>query len=224
MKREAAMSDDSLTMWKKTQSTASASPAKPLSQPATADTLEAPPASVQSPGPQASSASAPAGRKTLGTADIMRVLRLLPHRYPFLMVDRIIEMDGDNSGIGIKNVSINEPHFQGHFPAFPVMPGVLLIEGIAQTAGALCVANLGEDYEPQLVYFMAIDKARFRRPVVPGDTVYFHVTKKRNRGRVWRFAGEARVNGQIVCEAEVSAMIIDPNQPQQGPGGPGSGA
>ncbi len=158
-----------------------------------------------------------AGQKALGTADIMRVLRLLPHRYPFLMVDRIIDMDGDNSGTGIKNVTINEPYFQGHFPSFPVMPGVLLIEGIAQTAGALCVASLGEDYEPQLVYFMAIDRARFRRPVVPGDTVHFHVTKKRNRGRVWRFEGQAKVNGQLVAEAEVSAMIVDPTQQNGSP-------
>lgn len=145
----------------------------------------------------------------LGTADIVRILKLLPHRYPFLLVDRIIEMDSDNSGIGIKNVSYNEPFFQGHFPNFPVMPGVLLIEGMAQTAGALCVATLAEAYEPQLVYFMAIDRARFRRPVLPGDTVHYHMVKKRNRGRVWRFEGKAMVNGQLVAEAEISAMIVD---------------
>ncbi len=151
-------------------------------------------------------------QKELGTADITRILKLLPHRYPFLLVDKIIDMDGDNSAIGIKNVSINEPFFQGHFPNFPVMPGVLLIEGMAQTAGALCVASLSEAYEPQLVYFMAIDRARFRRPVLPGDTVYYHMVKRRNRGRVWRFEGQAKVNGQLVAEAEISAMIMDPGQ------------
>lgn len=150
-------------------------------------------------------------KRELKTADIAEVMKLLPHRYPFLMVDKIIDMDGDSSAVGVKNVTFNEPHFQGHFPNFPVMPGVLLIEGIAQTAGALCVSNLGANYEPQLVYFMTIDRARFRRPVVPGDTVYYHVSKRRNRGRVWRFDGEVRVNGQVVAEAEVSAMIIDPN-------------
>ncbi|MFT4078841.1 3-hydroxyacyl-ACP dehydratase FabZ [Rhodomicrobium lacus] len=150
-------------------------------------------------------------RRELGTADITRILQLLPHRYPFLLVDRIIEMDGDRSAIGIKNVTINEPFFQGHFPNFPVMPGVLLIEGMAQTAGALCMASLS-GFEPQLVYFMSIDGARFRRPVLPGDQVHFHMTKKRNRGRVWRFDGEARVNGQLVAEAEISAMIVDPNE------------
>ncbi len=153
-----------------------------------------------------------AEKKELGTADIVRVLKLLPHRYPFLLVDKIVDMDGDSSAVGIKNVTINEPFFQGHFPNFPVMPGVLLIEGMAQTAGALCVANLDESYEPQLVYFMSIDRARFRKPVVPGDTVHYHMTKKRNRGRVWRFEGKAKVNGQLVAEAEISAMIVDQGQ------------
>jgi 3-hydroxyacyl-[acyl-carrier-protein] dehydratase len=155
---------------------------------------------------------AQAGKKELGSADIVRILKLLPHRYPFLLVDKIVDMDGDSSAVGIKNVTINEPFFQGHFPNFPVMPGVLLIEGMAQTAGALCVANLAESYEPQLVYFMSIDRARFRRPVLPGDTVRYHMTKKRNRGRVWRFEGKAKVNGQVVAEAEISAMIVDPGQ------------
>jgi 3-hydroxyacyl-[acyl-carrier-protein] dehydratase len=136
-------------------------------------------------------------------------MKLLPHRYPFLLVDRLQDMDGDESCVGIKNVTINEPFFQGHFPQFPVMPGVLIIEGLAQTAGALCVASLGEDYNPQVVYFMGIDKAKFRRPVVPGDQLHYHVRKLRSRGRVWRFYGEARVNGQVVAEAEVSAMIAD---------------
>ena len=151
-----------------------------------------------------------ADKSVLDVADIQRVMKLLPHRYPFLMIDRIIEMDGDRSGIGIKNVTINEPFFQGHFPQYPVMPGVLLIEGLAQTAGALAAASLGEDYRASLVYFMGIDRAKFRRPVVPGDQLRFHVTKKRSRGRVWRFFGEVKVEGQIVAEAEVSAMIVDP--------------
>lgn len=151
-----------------------------------------------------------ARQKELGTADIARIMKLLPHRYPFLLVDKIVEMDGDQSAVGIKNVTINEPFFQGHFPNFPIMPGVLIIEGMAQTAGALCVATLKESYEPQLVYFMGIDRARFRRPVLPGDTIHYHMTKRRNRGRVWRFEGIAKVNGQTVAEAEISAMIVDP--------------
>ncbi len=150
--------------------------------------------------------------ETLDRADIARVLKLLPHRYPFLMIDRIVDIDADNSAVGIKNVTINEPYFQGHFPDFPVMPGVLLIEGMAQTAGAICVAALGELYEPQIVYFMSIDKAKFRRPVFPGDCVRFHVRKIRNRGPVWRFHGEAKVNDTLMAEAEVSAMIVDPNK------------
>ena len=155
---------------------------------------------------------AKAEKKELGAADVARILKLLPHRYPFLLVDKLVDMDGDTSVVGIKNVTINEPFFQGHFPNFPVMPGVLLIEGMAQTAGALCLSNLADSYEPQLVYFMSIDRARFRRPVLPGDTVHYHMTKKRNRGRVWRFEGKAKVNGQLVAEAEISAMIVDPRQ------------
>ena len=150
----------------------------------------------------------------LESADITRVMKLLPHRYPFLLVDRIDEMNGDNSAIGLKNVTANEPFFPGHFPDFPVMPGVLIIEGLAQTAGALCVHSLGESYKPQLVYFMGIDRAKFRRPVRPGDTIRYHVRKIRSRGRTWRFYGEAKVNGQVVAEAEVSAMIVDTPETQ----------
>ncbi len=146
---------------------------------------------------------------TLETADIMRVLSLLPHRYPFLMVDRIIDMKGDESGIGIKNVTINEPHFTGHFPERPVFPGVLLIEAMAQTAGALCVHARGDDAPPQLVYFMTIDKAKFRRPVEPGDQVHFHVKKIKQRSNIWKFDAVAKVDGNKVAEAEVSAMLVD---------------
>jgi 3-hydroxyacyl-[acyl-carrier-protein] dehydratase len=152
--------------------------------------------------------------KQLAHADITRVMRLLPHRYPFLLIDRIDDMDGDNTAVGMKNVTINEPFFQGHFPDFPVMPGVLIIEGLAQTAGALCVHSLGENYKPQVVYFMGIDKAKFRRPVRPGDTLRYHVRKIRSRGRAWRFFGEAKVDGQVVAEAEISAMIVDTEETQ----------
>ena len=148
-------------------------------------------------------------KSELDTADIMQVMKLLPHRYPFLLVDGIYDMDGDTSAVGLKNVTINEPFFQGHFPQFPVMPGVLIIEGLAQTAGALCVHSLGEDYVAELVYFMGIDKAKFRRPVVPGDVIHYHVSKIRNRGRVWKFYGEAKVKGQVAAEAEISAMLAD---------------
>ena len=156
----------------------------------------------------------PGPKPELATADIVRVMKLLPHRYPFLLVDRIYDMDRDLSAVGVKGVTINEPFFQGHFPGFPVMPGVLIIEGLAQTAGALCVHSLGDDYKPQIVYFMGIDNAKFRKPVLPGDQLHYHVRKIRGRGRAWRFAGEAKVNGAVVAEAEISAMIVDPDAQQ----------
>jgi 3-hydroxyacyl-[acyl-carrier-protein] dehydratase len=143
---------------------------------------------------------------TLGTADIAEIMKSLPHRYPFLMVDRIINIQGDNSAVGIKNVTANEPQFQGHFPGNPVFPGVLLIEGMAQTAGAICILSTKVD-GPRTVYFMTIDKAKFRKPVTPGDTVEFHVTKFAHKRNMWWFRGEAKVNGQIVAEAEVGAML-----------------
>ena len=146
----------------------------------------------------------------LSSADVMRVMDLLPHRYPFLLVDKIRDMVRDESAVGIKNVTINEPFFQGHFPKYPVMPGVLIIEALAQTAGALCVNNSGQTNIPHIVYFMGIDKAKFRKPVVPGDQLHLHVKKLRSRGPVWRFYGEARVNDHVVAEAEISAMIVDP--------------
>ena len=150
-----------------------------------------------------------AAPQALESADIQRIMALLPHRYPFLMVDRIIAMDGDRSCIGIKNVSANEPQFAGHFPSQPIMPGVLLIEGMAQTAGALCVAARGTGVSPRLVYFLTIDKAKFRKPVVPGDVIEYHMAKLRSRGNMWWFRGEARVAGTVVAEAEVSAMLLD---------------
>ena len=147
--------------------------------------------------------------RTLEAADINRIMQALPHRYPFLMVDRIRDISGDDFCVGVKNVTINEPHFQGHFPAQPVMPGVLLIEGMAQTAGALCVLAHGGAARPKLVYFMTIDNAKFRKPVIPGDTVEYHVQKIRRRSNIWKFAAEARVEGTKVAEAVVSAMLVD---------------
>jgi 3-hydroxyacyl-[acyl-carrier-protein] dehydratase len=144
---------------------------------------------------------------TLETADIAAILKALPHRYPFLMVDRIINMRGDESAVGIKNVTANEPQFLGHFPGNPVFPGVLLIEGMAQTAGAVCVlSQMGGD-RPKHVYFLTIDKAKFRRPVVPGDTVEYHVKKIARKKNMWWFRGEAKVGGQMVAEADVGAMV-----------------
>ena len=143
---------------------------------------------------------------SLHTIDIQDLLELLPHRYPFLLVDRIIGIDGDTSAIGIKNVTANEPHFQGHFPGHPIMPGVLIVEAMAQTAGAICIRSLGAE-TTSLVYFMTIDNAKFRRPVVPGDRLELHVRKTKRRGNIWRFACEALVDGAKVAEAEISAMV-----------------
>ncbi len=144
---------------------------------------------------------------TLEAADIAAILKALPHRYPFLMVDRIVSMRGDELAIGIKNVTINEPQFLGHFPGNPVFPGVLLIEGMAQTAGALCVLAQMAGGIPRHVYFLTIDKAKFRKPVVPGDTVEYHVAKMARKKNMWWFRGEAKVAGQVVAEAEVGAMV-----------------
>jgi 3-hydroxyacyl-[acyl-carrier-protein] dehydratase len=143
------------------------------------------------------------------TLDIQRLLALLPHRYPMLLVDRIVDARGDEYGVGIKNVSFNEPQFQGHFPERPVMPGVLLIEGMAQTAGALCVASRGLGAKPSVVYLMTIDKVKFRKPVVPGDQVRYHMTRIAKRRNMWWFRGEAKVEGALVCEGHVSAMLVD---------------
>ena len=140
-------------------------------------------------------------------AEIGEVMATIPHRYPFLMIDRVTEIRLGESAVGIKNVSINEMHFQGHFPSKPVMPGVLIVEAMAQTAAVLVVKTMGDHVRGKLVYFMTIDNARFRRPVVPGDQVRVEVTVRRQRGAVWRFRGEAKVDGMLVAEAEYSAMI-----------------
>ncbi|MBM3516485.1 MAG: 3-hydroxyacyl-ACP dehydratase FabZ [Alphaproteobacteria bacterium] len=142
-------------------------------------------------------------------ADIERVMRMLPHRFPMLMIDKVVDLVADVSATGIKNVSINESFFQGHFPTRPVMPGVLIVESVAQTAAVLVVHTLGASAEGKLVYFMAIDEARFRRPVVPGDTMRVYVTKIRNRGAVWKLAGQVKVDEILVAEASITAMILD---------------
>jgi 3-hydroxyacyl-[acyl-carrier-protein] dehydratase len=145
----------------------------------------------------------------LPTIDIMRIMDMIPHRYPILLVDRIIDYVEDESAVGLKNVTFNEPHFQGHFPRMPVMPGVLIVEAMAQTSAILVVQTMGKAAEGKLVYFMSIDSAKFRKPVTPGDTMYIHVKKERSRGGVWRFKGEAKVDGVLCAEATYSAMILD---------------
>lgn len=145
---------------------------------------------------------------SLGVADIQKIMACIPHRYPFLLVDRVIEMKGDESGIGIKNVTANEPQFTGHFPGRPVFPGVLMIEAMAQTAGVLVVSARGIDEAAvSSVLFTTIDKAKFRKPVVPGDTLHFHLTKVARKRNLWFYRGEAKVDGVLVAEAEISAMV-----------------
>jgi 3-hydroxyacyl-[acyl-carrier-protein] dehydratase len=141
--------------------------------------------------------------------DITRVMEMIPHRYPMLMIERVQNIVLGEGAVGVKNVSINEPFFQGHFPSRPVMPGVLIIESMAQTSAVLVVATLGKDAEGKLVYFMTVDEARFRKPVMPGDVLHIHVTKLQSRRNVWKFKGEAKVNGVLMAEAVYSAMILD---------------
>jgi 3-hydroxyacyl-[acyl-carrier-protein] dehydratase len=147
--------------------------------------------------------------RTAVDISLQRVLQMIPHRYPFLMIDRVDQVVSGTSAIGIKNVTINEPFFQGHFPSEPVMPGVLIIEAMAQTSAVLVVHTLGKDFEGKLVYFMSVDNARFRKPVIPGDQLRIHVMKDRHRGTVWKFTAEAKVEGVLVAEATYAAMILD---------------
>jgi 3-hydroxyacyl-[acyl-carrier-protein] dehydratase len=146
---------------------------------------------------------------SLKAIDIGRILELLPHRYPFLLIDKMTGMNGEESGTAIKNVTMNEPFFQGHFPGKPVFPGVLLIEAMAQAAGALVLEHIGDEHAGKLVFFMSIDKARFRKPVVPGDQVHFHVKLTNKRAPVWKYWAEAHVDGKKVAEAEIGAMLMD---------------
>ncbi len=151
-------------------------------------------------------------------ADLERVKRMIPHRDPFLMLDSVENIVVGESAVGMKRLTGEEPWFAGHFPGEPIMPGVLMVEGLAQTAGVLVVDTLGMVDENLLVYFMTVDKTRFRRLVTPGDTVAYHVRILRGRGKVWKFTGEARVGDDVAAEAEYSAMIISPDDPRR-PGG-----
>lgn len=148
------------------------------------------------------------GNKT-GIIDVQQIMEMIPHRFPMLLVDRIVEIEDGVRVHAIKNVSINEPQFQGHFPAKAIMPGVMIVEAMAQAAGVLVVNGMGAEAKDKLVYFMSIDGCRFRRPVVPGDTLHIHVEVDRNRGAVWRFKGKAFVEDQLASEATFSATIAD---------------
>ena len=142
--------------------------------------------------------------------DVETIMRMIPHRFPFLMIDRVRDLHANIGAVGVKNVSINEPFFQGHFPPKPIMPGVLLIEAMAQTAAVLVVHTLDMIDKGKLVYFMTVDNTRFRKPVVPGDVVELHVSVLRSRGAFWKFNGKAMVGETVCAESEFSAMIQDP--------------
>ena len=143
----------------------------------------------------------------LTSMDIDRILTLLPHRYPFLMIDRIINVDGDNSAVGIKNISVNEPIFQGHFPGNPVFPGVLIIEGMAQTAGAIAIAA-DQTHGRHIVYMVTVDKCKFRKPARPGDVIEYHIRKIRRRSAMGWYEARAMVGATLIAEAEVGAMVM----------------
>ena len=144
------------------------------------------------------------------TADIQDIKRMIPHRYPFLLIDRVREIDLNKSAVGIKNVTFNEPHFQGHFPAQPIMPGVTIVEAMAQTAAVLVVMTLDMVDEEMLVYFLSIDNCKFRHPVTPGDQLELHVKVVRGRGKLWQLYGEGLVDGKVVAQAEFKPMMVPP--------------
>jgi 3-hydroxyacyl-[acyl-carrier-protein] dehydratase len=145
----------------------------------------------------------------LQSADIQLIQRILPHRYPFLLVDKVVDIDATRSARGIKNVTMNEPHFQGHFPGTPIMPGVTIVEAMAQTAGVMIGVAMNTVDHDLLIFFMAIDKCKFRRKVGPGDVLEMQITTLRGKpgGKVWKFAGRATVDGEVAAEAEFTAMI-----------------
>ena len=145
--------------------------------------------------------------EVVNTVDTKRIMEMLPHRYPFLMIDRVTNIVPNEGATGIKNVTANEAQFQGHFPNHPIMPGVLIVEAIAQTSAIVVVSTLGKKAEGRAVYFMSIEKARFRKPVVPGDTLFIDVEKKAQKGGVWKFRCEAKVDENIVAEATITAML-----------------
>ena len=151
----------------------------------------------------------PATPRVIEAFDIGQIMSAIPHRYPFLLVDRVVDMVLGESCTGIKNVTINENFFQGHFQSMPVMPGVLIIECMAQTAAVLVVTTLGPEWQGKLVYFMTVENAKFRKPVVPGDQMRVEVVKQRQRGNIWKFSAEAKVDGKVVAEATYAAMILD---------------
>lgn len=141
--------------------------------------------------------------------DVQKIASILPHRYPFLLVDRVISIEPMKKLVAVKCVTVNEPHFNGHFPGHPVMPGVLILEALAQAAGLLARASMSEDTTAKMPYLMGIDNARFRRPVVPGDRVELHVEVVKRKGDVWREKGQAIVDGVVVAEAEFMAILVD---------------
>jgi len=141
--------------------------------------------------------------------DISGIMDRIPHRYPFLLIDKVVDIEPGEYAVGIKNVTVNEPFFQGHFPGHPIMPGVLIVEAMAQTAAIVVIEGLEDVSSDKLVYFMSIDNARFRKPVLPGHTLHLHVEKEQGRARVWRFKGQAKADGIVMAEATFTAMIID---------------